>query len=364
MDSGLKLDCILNFKLTNGLDYSNLFYELKKWLKDSGIERIFLLTSEESLINSDFFKIKNLSDLPKDLSNDVILVNKFFDFDLNFFFSFHFLKNSMATIPLKLDYERGSFLLDDDFNLLVNASGEGFNHFGCFVLKKDLVHKMEEFIFNEKVKGLPIYGEIIDLNNIHSQIELDHIVYKISEIRKRNKLKVVFLDRDGIINEDLGYVYKIEDLKFKDGLFEFMNSLSKYFDGFVITTNQAGIAKGKFTEEDYLKFQDHLERELINKGFKILGSFHCPFHKDGVVEIYRRKSLDRKPEPGMFLKAAEMFNIDLINSVMIGDKESDRIKLPYLKSYILKGNYEIKNNFNVYGSFEEILKAILNEKVY
>ncbi len=360
MDSGLKLDCILNFQLSKELDYSKLFSELNDWLKSSGINRIFLLTSEKT---SDFINIENLSFLPEDISDNVIVINKFFDFDLNFLFSFHLHKNLRATIPVKIDYESGSFLLDDDFNLLANSSGEGFNHFGCFVLKKDLIGK-EDVIFNDKAIGLPIYGEIIDLGKIHSQIELEHIVYKISEIRKRNKLKVVFLDRDGIINEDLGYVYKIEDLKFKNGLFEFMNSIEKYFDGFVITTNQAGIAKGKFTEEDYFKFQDHLERELINKGFKILGSFYCPYHKDGVVEIYRKKSLDRKPEPGMFLKAAERFNIDLTKSVMIGDKESDRIKLPYLKSYILKGNYEIKNNLNVYGSFEEILKAILDEKVY
>ncbi len=364
MDSGLKLDCILNFSLKKGLDYSLLFLELKNWLEVYDFSRIFLLSSEE--IDPTFFiKISNFSELPDDVSTDVILISNFFDFNLDYLFSFHKKNDANITIPLKIDYENGHYLLDNDFRLKINSVGEGFSPVGCFIIKSKFLNNIENFISSSnKTYGIPIPEQIVDFNGLHFQFELDHAVNRISEIKKKNQLKVVFLDRDGIINEDLGYVYKIEDLKFKDGLFEFMDSLQKYFDGFIITTNQAGIAKGKFTEEDYFEFQDYLERELIKREFKILGSFYCPFHKDGIIEKYRKKSLDRKPEPGMFLKAAERFNIDLTKSIMIGDKESDIIKLPYLKSYILKGNYEINDSIPVYKSFEEILEAITNEKIF
>ncbi|MCX7820664.1 MAG: HAD-IIIA family hydrolase [Brevinematales bacterium] len=357
------MDCILKFPLKKGLDYSNLFFQLKEWLNTFKINRIFLLSEEIEV--SPFINIKNFSQIPKDISDDIILIEKFFDFDVNYLISFHKAKGSNVTIPLRIDYEAGNYLFDDDFRIFLNSNGEGFNPIGCYILNRDMINKIGNLISHDKgTYGFPVASEVLDFENIHYQLEIDHIVNHISDIRNRKKIKVVFLDRDGIINEDFGYVYKIEDLKFKDGIFDFMFSLQKHFDGFIITTNQAGIAKGKFTEDDYLNFQDHLERKLINKGLKILGSFYCSFHEDGIIENYKKKSLDRKPEPGMFLKAAQRFNIDLTQSIMVGDKDSDRIKLPYLRSYILKGNYEVKNNNNVYGSFEEILNVILNEKVF
>jgi len=75
------------------------------------------------------------------------------------------------------------------------------------------------------------------------------------------------------------------------------------------------------------------------------GFYYCPYHPEGEIEKYRRDSIYRKPNPGMVLKAAEDLNISLSESVMIGDKESDRIKLPQLKSYVIKSKYVDKWDF-------------------
>ncbi len=107
----------------------------------------------------------------------------------------------------------------------------------------------------------------------------------------------------------------------------------------VVVTNQAGVAKGKFTEDEVQRASSMDGAAFLEKGIPIAGFYYCPFHKNGTVEAYRRDSDCRKPKPGMFLTAARDLEIDLSASIMIGDKPSDRIELPELRSYILKSKY-------------------------
>ncbi|MBP1991144.1 D-glycero-alpha-D-manno-heptose-1,7-bisphosphate 7-phosphatase [Paenibacillus eucommiae] len=136
------------------------------------------------------------------------------------------------------------------------------------------------------------------------------------------KNKALFLDRDGVINVEKNYVHKIEAFEFVEGIFE----LTKYFQDMgyllIVITNQAGIAKGFYSEKDLSILTIWMIEEFNKRDITISGVYYCPFHPEGLGE-YKKQSNCRKPEPGMILQAAQDFKIDLSESLLIGDKESD-----------------------------------------
>jgi len=133
-----------------------------------------------------------------------------------------------------------------------------------------------------------------------------------------NKNKALFLDRDGTINVEKNYVYKIEDFEFIDGIFELIKSYQEKGFLIFIITNQAGIARGYYTEEDYKTLTNWMLEQFQKKGITITKVYHCPHHPE-ITGPCRC----RKPNPGMILDAIKEFNIDPVNSVLIGDKKSD-----------------------------------------
>ncbi len=158
--------------------------------------------------------------------------------------------------------------------------------------------------------------------------------------------KALFLDRDGVINIDCAYPHKPEQIIFSDGIFNLCKkALSKGYL-LVVVTNQAGVAKGYFTEDDVKRLHDWMQQQFCNQGIKIDAFYYCPFHPNATVEMYKKDSSCRKPGPGMILQAAKDFNIDINESLMVGDKESDRISLPGLKSIIIKSQYS-KEDYDV-----------------
>jgi len=160
-----------------------------------------------------------------------------------------------------------------------------------------------------------------------------------------NKPKALFLDRDGVINEDSGYVYKPEDFHFIDGIFELCHTALKQGYLLIIITNQAGIARGYYTEEDYLALNRWMLEEFNKRDIHITATYYCPYHLEHGIGIYKKDSFDRKPNPGMILEAKEEFDIDLKNSILIGDKDSDiesGRRAGMGKLILLKGNYPIE----------------------
>ena len=134
-----------------------------------------------------------------------------------------------------------------------------------------------------------------------------------------NKLtnKVLFLDRDGVINIDKGHVHKINDFEFIDGIFDLCRSYHDKGYLIIIVTNQAGIAKKMYSEEQFLKLTDWMINEFSKKGIIISKVYYCPHHPS-VSDCNCRK-----PKPGMIIKAIEEFQVDIDKSVLIGDKDSD-----------------------------------------
>jgi D-glycero-D-manno-heptose 1,7-bisphosphate phosphatase len=135
------------------------------------------------------------------------------------------------------------------------------------------------------------------------------------------KNKAVFLDRDGVINNDEGfyYIYKPEDLKINEGIFEGLKMLTDAGFKLIIVSNQSGVAKGIYTEDDVRKVHRKLFAELAKNDIKIDAAYFCPHH-ESVSECDCRK-----PKPGMILQAIEEHNIDPSASYLIGDSERDII---------------------------------------
>lgn len=134
----------------------------------------------------------------------------------------------------------------------------------------------------------------------------------------------MFLDRDGVINEDKGYISSKKDFIFKEGIISFLRKAQDQFNyKFIIITNQSGIGRGYFDENTFLELMLWLDRKLLEKGIKILDTFYCPFHPEFGIGKYKRCSNDRKPRPGMIIKAAKKYNINLKDSVLLGDRLSD-----------------------------------------
>lgn len=134
----------------------------------------------------------------------------------------------------------------------------------------------------------------------------------------KSKKKALFLDRDGTINIDKKYLFRIEDFDFQPGIFDLLSNFSDQDYLIFIITNQSGIARGYYTENDYLHLTQWMTEQLQKKGIHIEKVYHCPHHPEitGTCEC-------RKPKPGLIVQALEEYNIDPKLSILIGDKERD-----------------------------------------
>lgn len=136
-------------------------------------------------------------------------------------------------------------------------------------------------------------------------------------------MKAIFLDRDGTLNVEKNYVYKIEDYEFLPGVPEGLKLLHNAGFLLIIITNQSGIARGYYSEEDFLKLNKWMCQELIKNGVNIDKIYYCPHHPQAKIERYRKKCMCRKPAVGLFYKAVEEYGIELSKSFAIGDKIRD-----------------------------------------
>lgn len=136
-------------------------------------------------------------------------------------------------------------------------------------------------------------------------------------------MKAVFLDRDGVINVDKGYVHRIEDFEFYPNVFVALRKLQEAGFKLFIVTNQSGIAVGYYTEEEFLKLTDYMLEQFKKEGINIEKVYYCPHHENGIVEGYSFKCDCRKPESGMIRQAISEFGVDPSKSFLIGDKEND-----------------------------------------
>lgn len=135
--------------------------------------------------------------------------------------------------------------------------------------------------------------------------------------------RAIFLDRDGTINVEKHYLHKIEDFEFLPGVIEGLKLLQDAGFLLIIVTNQSGIGRGYYSEEDFNVLTKWMMQTLEQSGVKITQVYFCPHLPDAMIEKYRKDCDCRKPRLGMYLKAVEDYDIDLSQSYVIGDKIRD-----------------------------------------
>ena len=133
----------------------------------------------------------------------------------------------------------------------------------------------------------------------------------------------IFLDRDGTINVDHGYVHEIDQFQFIDGVIEACLQLKEMGFALVLVTNQSGIARGKFTEAQFITLTEWMDWSLADRGVDLDGIYFCPHHPEGSVKEFTQVCDCRKPMPGMFLTAKDELSIDMASSYIVGDKIED-----------------------------------------
>ncbi len=172
-------------------------------------------------------------------------------------------------------------------------------------------------------------------------------------IKKKRRVKVAFLDRDGVLNSSQinnGYIGKVRDFKWLPGAKKTLKFLKSNDFKIIIVTNQSGVARAYFSLRDVYKINKYICEEMKKFGVKIDAIYFCPYHINGIVKKYKKISSLRKPNNGMFKLAQKKWNIDKKKSFMIGDQKTDMLfaRKSKIKGYLF-------NEKNLYKFIKKII---------
>lgn len=274
--------------------------------------------------------------------------------------SFENIENYFLEFYKKL--EKDSILIALDFNtddkLLSNSKLYTIDK-NYKVIKNDITNILSGYSFNDNL--------LIHNSKLYNKSEIDnnkeYINELIDEAFNKNILygipsyfaddskqinKALFLDRDGVLMEDVGYIGTIDRVKINRDFIDIVKHANSKGYITIVTTNQAGVSYNYYSNEDVNKVHDYIYNEYKKHDAVIDDFYYSPYHIKGHLEPYNIVSMLRKPESGMHLLASKKYNIDLFNSFMIGDRDSDIIKIPYLTSLLIKTDvYEIESKNNI-----------------
>lgn len=226
----------------------------------------------------------------------------------------------------------GQVLIDGDMVTLFAERGvegqQGFINGGVYYLRRAIIEEasaqcsleadiLPELARRGQIAGQKTSGYFIDIGLPKSfeSAQTDFV--------RAWQRPALFLDRDGVLNVDHGHVGNVDRFEWIDGAIETVKAANDEGWLVFVVTNQAGVAKGHYSEDDVLSLHEHMQACLLAEGAHIDEYRYCPYHPEGTVEKYRRTSNDRKPAPGMLLDLMRRWPVDKHRSLMIGDKESD-----------------------------------------
>ena len=168
------------------------------------------------------------------------------------------------------------------------------------------------------------------------------------KLNKYTSNKAVLFDRDGVLNKDKGYIYRKKDFDILNGVFSGIKNLNEKKYIVIVITNQSGIGRGLYSENDLEKLHLFFNKKLRERNANIDYFYYCPYHKDAGIGKYRKDSFDRKPNPGMILKAIKHFNLNKEKCFMIGDKLTDKQAAIKAKiKFFYKKNISLNKQLNI-----------------
>ena len=285
------------------------------------------------------------------INNNFVLFNgdTYFDYNLESFFKKQFNKKYIAKIILTPNKKKSltKNLLNmslNDKNLIYFSQKSSLINSGIIFFHKKIkkyMNKNTVSLENDILKKLIIEKKVIgEINNgFFIDIGTDNnLKYARQKLPKLYYKPAIFLDRDGVINKDLGYVFKKNKLFFNRGIINRIKNLQKKKYFIFIVTNQSGIARGFYTLNEFLKFQKLIHNYLFNQGLFINDIEFCP-HFPG-VGINKSNCKCRKPKNGMIKNLQKKWNIDIKNSFLIGDRKTDKdcAKKSNIKFFFCKNN--------------------------
>ena len=324
--------------------------------KKFGFKNILLLAGHSAEIVNEYFKENNVQGISIKVVNEAhplgtggALINAY-DYLEDYFFLMNgdsiidgnwlsiienIDKDNDVSIALikKLDCSRyGSVKLVGnkitEFFAKTKTKEEGYIKGGIYCIRKKVLEGMPlkntsfendilpRLVNDKRVAGSEIKGYFIDIGTPDSLNEAS----KTNWIIKKN---AIILDRDGTLNVDNGYTYKVTDLEWKPGAISLIRYLNDLNFLVFVATNQAGIAKGKYKENDMHLFHNEMQNQLRKKGAHIDQFYYCPYHIDGSVPEYSIDSNNRKPKTGMLEELSLKWSIKKNNMLLIGDRDSD-----------------------------------------
>ena len=265
--------------------------------------------------------------------NNFILLNGDTILPINFKHLIKGIKNKIGAMTLvkNRNYKNNSKLtnLNLENGIVKIDSKKKFMNGGIYFFNKNILkyisnkrHSLEndllkELIIKKKINGIATNQFFLDIGtpkNLKAAPKL---------LEKTFKGPAAFLDRDGVINFDYGYVSSFKNFKLRPGVIKGLKLLCKKNYKVFIVTNQAGIAKNFFKEKDFIKLHLKIKNFFLKKNIIINDVLYCPYHIKGVIKKYKKKSIYRKPNNGMIKKLFNNYDIIKPKSFMIGDKTSD-----------------------------------------
>lgn len=333
------------------------------------------------------FKIKDK------LSDDFFLINGdvIFDIDLNRMVKYHRCKNSFATLlthPNNHPYDSGLIFVDSNNCIIkwLNKEDNRPNYYknrvnaGIHILSKKVldrnINNVTIDLDRDILKPLATTGTMYAYDSpeyVHDMgtperlisVENDYKNGLISKRNLKNKQKAIFLDRDGTLNKYVGFLTNIDELTLIDGVAKAISKINSSEYLAIVITNQPVIARGEITFSQLHEIHNKLETLLGKEGAYLDDIYFCPHHPncgfDGEIKEFKIDCNCRKPKPGLILKAAQDYNIDLTQSWMIGDSLVDvECGINAGCKTGLIGNYD-KATINA-KSLEEIIDIILGEE--
>jgi D,D-heptose 1,7-bisphosphate phosphatase len=303
------------------------------------------------------FKLRNR------IKNNFILMNgdTYFDIDLNDMLSID-INKSIGILALTFsknltnNNKMNNIELNNKNEIKFTKDKSKLSNGGIYFFKKEIFNYIKnrkqslenEILFNlinkKKIKGILFNERLIDIGSYK----------KLYLLKKQNKIlknKAFFLDRDGVINKENGYILKFSQFKFLPGVKRAIHLLNKKFI-VIILTNQAAVGKGLITEKELKKIHYKMTNKIKKyKNAEINDIFYAPYYKNSKIIKYRKNFKDRKPNIGMFDKAINKWNIDPKESYFIGDKNTD--KKASSKASV---KFYFKKNISLYKQVKDILK--------